>query len=38
MRSLLGMFNDWKCANADLTLAANDLLLLYTDGITENSE
>ena len=34
---VLGMFNDWKCADAELRLAPNDLLLLYTDGITETT-
>src|SRR5262249_45744217 len=34
---VLGMFDDWKCADAELALAPNDLLLLYTDGITETT-
>ena len=34
---VLGMFNDWKCADVELRLAPNDLLLLYTDGVTETT-
>jgi serine phosphatase RsbU (regulator of sigma subunit)/catechol 2,3-dioxygenase-like lactoylglutathione lyase family enzyme len=33
--TLLGLFQDWECKFAEFELASGDLLMLYTDGITE---
>jgi serine phosphatase RsbU (regulator of sigma subunit) len=33
--TVLGLFEKWECAVAEVPLAAGDLLVLYTDGITE---
>lgn len=33
--TVLGMFPAWECRTAELSLAAGDLLAIYTDGITE---
>jgi sigma-B regulation protein RsbU (phosphoserine phosphatase) len=33
--TLLGLFEDWECATAEATLVPGDVLLLYTDGLTE---
>ncbi len=33
--TLLGLFRDWDCSIAECQLAPNDLLALYTDGVTE---
>jgi serine phosphatase RsbU (regulator of sigma subunit) len=32
---VLGLFPDWDCQTADVTLAAGDVFVIYTDGITE---
>jgi sigma-B regulation protein RsbU (phosphoserine phosphatase) len=33
--TVLGLFEEWQCQIAEVTLAAGDTLVLYTDGITE---
>jgi serine phosphatase RsbU (regulator of sigma subunit) len=33
--TVLGLFSTWECRTAELSLAAGDLLAIYTDGITE---
>ena len=33
--SVLGMFPEWDCDVAEVTLAPGDTMLLYTDGVTE---
>jgi serine phosphatase RsbU (regulator of sigma subunit) len=34
--SVLGLFDDWKCAIGEHALRSGDLLVLYTDGVTES--
>jgi len=33
--TLLGLFPDWQCEFGEIELAPGDLLVLYTDGVTE---
>jgi sigma-B regulation protein RsbU (phosphoserine phosphatase) len=33
--TLLGAFEEWNCAEDEVTLDAGDTLLLYSDGVTE---
>ncbi|MBV9301568.1 MAG: SpoIIE family protein phosphatase [Acidobacteriaceae bacterium] len=33
--TVLGLFERWECSVAELMLAAGDVLVLYTDGVTE---
>jgi phosphoserine phosphatase RsbU/P len=33
--TVLGLFENWKCEIAEVELCPGDLLVLYTDGITE---
>jgi sigma-B regulation protein RsbU (phosphoserine phosphatase) len=33
--TVLGLFQKWECPVAEVQLAADDLLVLYTDGVTE---
>jgi len=33
--TVLGLFEDWDCAVAECELASGDVLVIYTDGITE---
>jgi len=33
--TVMGMFEDWRCEIAEIQLAPGDILVLYTDGITE---
>jgi sigma-B regulation protein RsbU (phosphoserine phosphatase) len=33
--TVVGLFNEWQCEVAEVKLAPGDLLVLYTDGITE---
>ncbi|HUI43952.1 MAG TPA: PP2C family protein-serine/threonine phosphatase, partial [Terriglobia bacterium] len=33
--TVLGLFEDWECAAAEVRLGAGDTLVLYTDGVTE---
>jgi serine phosphatase RsbU (regulator of sigma subunit) len=33
--TVLGLFEEWQCTIAEVTLAPGDMLALYTDGITE---
>jgi sigma-B regulation protein RsbU (phosphoserine phosphatase) len=32
---VLGLFEDWQCTTGELRLAADDLMVLFSDGITE---
>ena len=32
---MLGLFEKWECSVAEVQLAAGDILILYTDGVTE---
>jgi serine phosphatase RsbU (regulator of sigma subunit) len=34
--TVLGLFDDWKCAIGEHALRSGDLLVLYTDGVTES--
>ncbi len=33
--TVLGLFDDWQCVSAEVQLAPGDILMLYTDGVTE---
>jgi serine phosphatase RsbU (regulator of sigma subunit) len=33
--TVLGLFSDWECATSEVTLHPGDLLVIYTDGVTE---
>ena len=33
--TVLGLFQDWKCAIGESSLSPGDTLVLYTDGVTE---
>lgn len=33
--TVMGLFEDWQCEIAQVDVAAGDLLVLYTDGVTE---
>jgi sigma-B regulation protein RsbU (phosphoserine phosphatase) len=33
--TVLGLFREWKCAVGEVQMEADDILCLYTDGITE---
>jgi phosphoserine phosphatase RsbU/P len=33
--TVLGLFEDWDCLVADCSLAAGDVLVIYTDGVSE---
>jgi RNA polymerase sigma factor (sigma-70 family) len=33
--TVVGLFKNWKCAIEEVSLRAGDMLLIYTDGITE---
>jgi phosphoserine phosphatase RsbU/P len=33
--TVLGLFEEWECSVAEVQLAAGDILVLYTDGVTE---
>jgi sigma-B regulation protein RsbU (phosphoserine phosphatase) len=33
--TVLGLFEDWECRTCDVEFAAGDILVIYTDGITE---
>jgi serine phosphatase RsbU (regulator of sigma subunit) len=33
--TVIGLFRDWECGMEDVELAGGDVLVLYTDGITE---
>jgi serine phosphatase RsbU (regulator of sigma subunit) len=35
--TVLGLFEEWECSVAELDLAAGDVLVIYTDGISEAS-
>ena len=36
--TVLGLFEEWDCTVAELDLGAGDVLLIYTDGISEAGE
>jgi serine phosphatase RsbU (regulator of sigma subunit)/predicted enzyme related to lactoylglutathione lyase len=36
--TLLGLFHEWDCSFRECELSAGDLLLLYTDGVTEAND
>jgi sigma-B regulation protein RsbU (phosphoserine phosphatase) len=36
--TVLGLFEEWTCTVADLQLASGDVLVIYTDGISEAAE
>ncbi len=36
--TVLGLFEEWTCTVADLSLASGDALVIYTDGISEAAE
>jgi phosphoserine phosphatase RsbU/P len=33
--TVMGLFEDWHCEIAEVELAPGDMLVLYTDGVTE---
>jgi sigma-B regulation protein RsbU (phosphoserine phosphatase) len=33
--TVLGLFEEWECSVAELQLGAGDVLVIYTDGISE---
>jgi sigma-B regulation protein RsbU (phosphoserine phosphatase) len=33
--TVLGLFSDWSCCVSELRMESSDILLLYTDGVTE---
>ena len=33
--TVMGLFEDWHCEIAEVPLAPGDMLVLYTDGVTE---
>jgi len=35
--TVVGLFEEWQCEVAEVTLAPGDTLVLYTDGVTEAS-
>ena len=35
--TVLGLFEDWECSVEELQITAGDVLVIYTDGITEAS-
>ena len=36
--TVLGLFEDWNCTVAEVQMASGDVLVIYTDGISEASE
>jgi len=36
--TVLGLFEDWDCSVAERQIAAGDVLVIYTDGISEAAE
>lgn len=36
--TVLGLFQDWSCSVSEVQLNAGDILLLYTDGVTEAND
>src|ERR1022692_410084 len=35
--TVLGLFSDWECSTASIQLQPEDVLCMYTDGITETT-
>ncbi len=35
--TVLGLFKEWDCSVAECRLLSNDILALYTDGVTEST-
>jgi serine phosphatase RsbU (regulator of sigma subunit) len=33
--TVLGLFNEWECSISECQLSSGDILVLYTDGVTE---
>ena len=36
--TVLGLFEEWECSVAELELAAGDVLVIYTDGVSEAAD
>jgi len=36
--TVIGLFPDWQCLTCHITLAPGDLLVIYTDGVTEAAD
>jgi phosphoserine phosphatase RsbU/P len=36
--TVIGLFTEWHCATRHITLAPGDLLVIYTDGVTEAAD
>jgi len=36
--TVIGLFQDWQCATRTITLHPNDVLVIYTDGVTEAND
>jgi sigma-B regulation protein RsbU (phosphoserine phosphatase) len=36
--TVIGLFPDWECVTRHISLAPGDLLVIYTDGVTEASD
>ena len=36
--TVIGLFSDWQCVARRITLAPGDLLVIYTDGVTEAND
>lgn len=36
--TVIGLFPDWQCATRTTTLLSNDVLVIYTDGVTEAND
>lgn len=36
--TVIGLIPDWKCTTQTITLIANDVLVIYTDGVTEAND
>ena len=35
---MIGLFPEWECVTRRITLAPGDLLVIYTDGVTEATD
>jgi phosphoserine phosphatase RsbU/P len=36
--TVIGLFSDWKCTTETITLQRDDVLVIYTDGVTEAND